>query len=152
MNIRSFFFFFKTNQSGHWVFSHNWTSCRNKNWRRNRSKKACLNENQCPRIRKWVGIYETLKNGSIVLLGATLEPLCWSRWLGTNSPVFCKSGWHWILSWESWALCHKRHSVQGGNTHTHTQHIPFSPQEVSHAEFVIRDLVIACVWDMCVCP
>lgn len=25
------------------------------------TKKACLTENQCPQIRKWVGIYETLK-------------------------------------------------------------------------------------------
>lgn len=91
------------------------------------TEKSPLTVNLCLALqRKWEGIYVTLENGGIVLLGATLEPLCWSRWLGTNSPGLCKSRWHWILSWESRALYHKETPCARGNTHTHTQ-IPFPP-------------------------
>lgn len=93
-----------------------------------------------------------LKNGSIVLFGATLESLCWSRWLGMKSPVFCKSRWHWILSWESWALCHKRHSVQEG-THTNTKHIPFPLERLAIQSFCDkRPCDSMCVGCVCVCP
>lgn len=102
-------------------------------------KKVPLNVNLCLRLpRKWVGICVTLQNGSIVLLGATLKPLCWSRWLGTNSPGLCKSRWHWILSWECRALYHKETPCPRRNTHTHTgTHThSLSPREVSHTQFV----------------
>lgn len=98
-----------------------------------------------------MGIYVTPKNGSIILLGATLEPLCWSRWLGRNSPGFCKSRWHWILSWESWALCYKRHSVQEG-THTHSPILTKSLaiQRLCDKISYVNMCVSMCVWPFCV--